>query len=208
MKFGLIGGCDFYSQDDLKFINESLPGMLPFDVSIIDEFGPKFFWGGYAQYALLKHLYLGPSYEYHYTGSRVGARDYSGAFSFDQYVHVLQIGLKSDYLFLRTKHLFFDAEVNAGVNLTSWKMDNRLNLEESGDAERQIDYLNGFGWYLSPAAKLRYQVIQAVFLTSTASYSFDLKEKYKYKGYQNSDVIRNPSWSGLKLSLGVEFLLK
>lgn len=208
LRLGAISGYDFYRQGDLKFLNQSLTDMLPFEVSVIDDFSPKFFWGVYAQYELFKHLHLGPSYEYHYTGSRVGARDYSGAFSFDQYVRVHQIGLKSDYLFLQAKRLFFDAEVNAGFNLTSWKMDNYLKIEDNGDPERQIDYLNGFGWYLSPAIQIGYLVNPRINLTGTVGYTFDLKEKYRFKGFGGSNIVKTPEWDGLKLSIGIEFKLK
>jgi hypothetical protein len=206
LKFGAIEGYDFYNQKDLKFVNKSLSDMLPFDVRVIDDF-KQLFWGGYALYQLSNHFYLGPSYEFHYTGSRIGARDYSGVFSFDQYVHMHQIGLKSGYTFLQSEQLFLDAETNGGISLTRWKMDNYLKIGD-GDSERQIDYLNGFGWYLSPAIKVGSQVFPRVNLTTTVGYSFDLKEKYQDKDDRNLKIIKCPNWNGLKISLGVEFLLK
>jgi hypothetical protein len=182
LKFGALGGYAFYNQDDLKLLNQNLSGTLPFEVSIIDDFKPSFFWGGYAEYGLSNHFYLGPAYEYHYTGSRVGARDYSGTFSFDQFVHVHQFGIKSDYLFLKVGKLSFDAELNGGVSLTDWKMDYNLKIGETEDySEHQNDHLKGFGWYLTPAHKSGYQLTSRVSLTGTAAYSFDIKENYRYE---------------------------
>ena len=79
IKLGVMAGYAFYQQDDLKSVNREILSQLPFESQIIDNFDPVFFFGCYAQYELFSHFYIGPAYEYRYTGSRLGTKDYSGS---------------------------------------------------------------------------------------------------------------------------------
>ncbi len=210
LKIGAIGGYAFYNQNDLKFINQETLNQLPFDAEIVDNFKPSFYFGAYIQYETLKRFYIGPAYEYHDTGSRLGARDYSGIFSFDQYVHKHQIGLKTDYsLTPPSNRIGLDAEMNAGVNFTNWKMDSNLEIGDDGEySEQEIDKFRGFSWYVSPALNFSYRIFSQVFLTGNAAYSFELHKKYHYKNNKSLKVVKTPAWSGFKLSLGIEFHFK
>jgi hypothetical protein len=209
LKFGILGGYAFYSQNDLKSLNQIISDEIPFDTQIIDDFEPVFYFGGYVQYELFNQFYLGPAYEYHYTGSRLGARDYSGMFSFDQYVRTHQLGLKADYSLFSMKRMFIAAELNLGANFTEWEMDSNLEIGENEEySEQELEQLEGFSWYVSPTLKLGYRILSWVSLTGRVGYFFDVNQNYHYQNNKNIDVIKNPDWSGLKLSAGLEFQLR
>ena len=208
IKIGLMAGYAFYQQDDLKSINHQIQSQLPFEAQIIDNFDPVFYFGGYAQYELFNHFCIGPVYEYRYTGSRLGTKDYSGTYSFDQYVKAHQIGLKFDYSLLSMKQIVLNAQLSGGASFTDWKMDSNLEVGEDGDySEHQVDKFKGHGWYVSPGISFGYRLIPQVTLIGSATYSFDIAQRYKYLMNTAVNVINNPDWSGIKLSLGIEFNL-
>lgn len=208
IKIGLMAGYAFFQQDDLKSINHQIQSQLPFEAQIIDNFDPVFYFGGYAQYELFNHFYMGPVYEYRYTGSRLGTKDYSGRYSFDQYGKAHQIGLKFDYSLLYMKQIVLNAQLSGGASFTDWKMDSNLEVGEDGDySEHQVDKFKGHGWYVSPGISFGYRLIPQVTLIGSATYSFDIAQRYKYLMNTAVNVINNPDWSGIKLSLGIEFNL-
>lgn len=210
LKFGVWGGYSFYPQNELKSVNNSMMSSLPFETQVIDNFKPAFYFGSSIQYRLLNHFYLGPSYEYHYAGSRLGSRDYSGQFIFDQYIHTHQFALKMDYQLVSFQKMAISAQASTGGNLSSWKMDSNFELGEDGQLlnEQSTDEYTGFSWHISPAVKCTYEVIPGISLTATVAYAFDIARKYHYKGRKDWKATKSPEWSGLNLSLGLDFQLK
>jgi hypothetical protein len=208
IKLGVTAGYAFYDQKDLKDINREIIAQLPFEARIIDNFEPVFYFGGYVQYELSNRFSLGPNYEYHYTGSRLGIKDYSGTYSFDQYVNAHQIGLKFNYSLMSFQRFIFETQLGGGACFTDWRMDTNLEIGEDGEyPESQLEKLKGHSWYVSPGLNFGYRLISQVTLTGSATYSFDIARKYKYLKNKNVNVINSPDWSGFKLSVGIEFNL-
>ncbi len=208
LKMGVISGYAFYQHDDLKAANRNVLSQIPFNARIIDNFEPAVFIGGYVQYELLRYFYMGPVYEYHYTGSRIGARDYSGMYSFDQYLNAHQIGLKLDYALVTVETIIFNLQLNGGAGFTDWRMESRIQFAGEEDyAEDEIEKFKGHSWYVTPGINLEYEIYPRIILTGTASYLFDIAGKYTYLYNRNMDVINQPHWGGLKLSGGIAFRL-
>ena len=203
IKIGAISGYAFYSQEDLKSLNQIILNQLPFEAQIVDEFKPGFFFGAFTQYELFSRFYLGPNYEYYYAGSRLGAEDYSGLFYFDQYIKVHQLGLKIDYAVLPLNRTVFNIEMNVGANFTDWLMDSYFEIRESGEYAEQMDKLKGLSWYFSPALIIELNMFKCVDLIGSIAYSFDLLKNYHYEGNRNTVFQMTPNWTGLKLSTGI-----
>lgn len=202
-RFGISGGYGTYNHSDLKSINQSAIKQLPFDTKIIDEFEPNFNFGGYCQTRLFNRFWLGPDYHYYYTGSRLGQKDYSGEYSFDQYLKAHAIGLKMDYVISAVDRISYQIELISGGSFSKWEMDSKLNISE--ESETQIDNLKGFSWYALPSFAVNYKVLKNISLVGSAGYSIDLIKKYKYEANRDIQITTMPDWSGLRLSLGVEF---
>ena len=206
IKLGIHSGLSFFGQEDLKSINQEFKKQLPFETEIIDDFKPVLFFGGYSQYELLNRFALGPVYEYHYAGSRLGARDYSGIFSFDQYIKSHQIGMKFSYSLISEPQKAFIVEMNTGINITKWKTDSKLEIGEEGFfLQQDKDNFTGKSWNVTPAIRYIYKIINPVSLFGNLAYSFDLAGKYIYEEDKSLDVTKAPHWGGLKVSIGVEF---
>jgi hypothetical protein len=192
---------------------------LPFKAKILAEYEPSFFFGTYAQYELVKRLNIGPTYNYYYTGSRIGQRDYSGSFSSDQYLYTHAFGFKVDYLLARFSQFDFTIQLNTGINFTKWRGETKLIIsEESINMEGEfnsiyiqsynnINVINGVGWYALPAICFDYHLSDRISLVSGIGYSFDFLHYYKHEFYKDIKLTSVPDWSGLRLSLGLEFKL-
>ncbi|HNX56395.1 MAG TPA: TonB-dependent receptor [Prolixibacteraceae bacterium] len=205
LRFGITGGFGTFSQSDLKSLNQTVMDQLPFDAKIVDEFEPNFNFGGYTQYQLFNRFWLGPEYRYYYTGSRLGQKDYSGVYSFDQYLHSHTVGLKMGYVVAEIDRFSFQFQVNSGVGFTKWKMDSKLKIGE--ESENQIDNLKGFSWYALPSFAVNYKIFDNLSLVGSAGYSIDLIKKCKYEANSDIKIVKNPDWSGLRLTLGLEYEL-
>ena len=204
-RFGILGGLAAFNHSDLKYLNQTGIDELPFDAKIIDEFEPNYNFGAYAQYHLFQKFWIGPEYHYYYTGSRLGQKDYSGIYSFDQYLQSHTVGLKMGYLLTEINEFSFQFQVNSGVGFTKWKMDSKLTIGE--DSERQIDNLTGFSWYALSSIVVNYKIFQGFSMVGSAGYSLDLVKKYKYEANSDIKIVKNPDWSGLRLTLGLEYEL-
>lgn len=202
-RLGITGGWATFNQSDLIAINRETINNLPFDSKIIDEFEPNFNFGAYTQYRLFHRFWLGTEYHYYYTGSRLGQKDYSGVYSFDQYLKAHAVGLKFDFLAAEINSLSLYYQLNAGGIITEWKMDYELNLSEA--VESEISKLKGLSWYAHPAIAVEFKVFQNFSVNGSVGYLFDVLKDYQYKANSEFKVVRKPDWSGLRLSLGVEY---
>jgi len=206
IKIGAQAGYTFFEQKDLRSVNRTIKDQLPFTTDIIDDFQPFFYFGVYSQYKLFNRFSIGPAYEYHYGGSRLGAKDYSATFSYDQYINSHQVGLKLDCALLSAVRMVLNFEITSGINITKWKTDMNLEIGDDGlFSERQMMNFKGHSWNISPAVKLGYYVIPEICLFGALTYSFDLLKKYTNQENENINVVKTPDLSGLKLSLGLEF---
>lgn len=203
IKIGVIGTYGTYSQSDIKDINQIMIDGFPFESKVVDDFEPGYIVGAYLQYCIAGRFSVGPSYHYRYTGSRLGRCDYSGTFSFDQYLHAHSAGVKSDLVFADFGKMNLTAQLDGGITLTSWEMETKL--EVSGLSEQEKEELNGVSWYVSPAVSVNYMFLENCILFVSAGYSFDIVQKYHYKEDKSLDINKNPNWSGLLLSIGLEF---
>jgi len=93
IKYGITGGVAFFSESYLKQINIDVIKNLPFNVQTINNFPPTICYGGYILTPLGSRISLGPSYQFYTTGSRLGAKDYSGSYTFDQIISAHSLGL-------------------------------------------------------------------------------------------------------------------
>jgi hypothetical protein len=192
-----------YNQNDLKKINQDMKNQLPFDSKVIDKFEPTINFGAYAQYRLFDRFFAGPTYQYNYTGSRLGQKDYSGTYSFDQYLNSSSIGLKMDYIFIQKKYFSLGVQLNSGVSFTHWKTDSKLEI--SSVTSQNIEKLKGTTWYVLPALEPRFRIVNHLSLGASAGYSFDLIKKFNFLTESYTEIVRTPDWSGIRLCMSLEF---
>jgi hypothetical protein len=198
-KIGLTGGLAVYFENDLKEINTQVLNASPFDLKIINDFPPTFFYGGYILNRMGKRMYFGPSYTFYTTGSRLGIKDYSGSYRFDQILSAHSLGGQFEVL-LHTRNknnIFF--EFTAGAHFATWKMDEMLKVGDEKVLDEQT--LKAVKPFIYPAFKITKPVYGHLQVALKAGYSFDLAGKYK-TGNMKSNT--KASFSGPRLSVILE----
>ena len=212
VRVGLSSGYDFFCQHKLKSLNKSVIQLMPFEVNTIDDFKPHFNFNVYTQYMLSEKLYLGPEYAYHYSGSRLGIKDYSGYFSYDQYLRVHQVGIKFNYKVIPLKRSAINFEMSTGAGFSNWKTEYYLEIGENGEYSEEFENeYKGFSWYIIPAVQYQFHLSSRLSAAWTVSYSFDLMKKYNIESHignkKTYTVDMTPCWSGFNLLLGIGYIL-
>ncbi len=201
-KIGVSGGIAFFNETDLKKLNTDVISILPFEVQTINDFPSTICYGGYVLTPLNSWFSLGLNYQYYTTGSRLGASDYSGSYSFDQIISAHAPGIHVEILLRQSKYYLFYFEGIAGVQLAKWKLSEKTKL---GD-QQQIDNkeLNAKKPFIFPRLKIMYPLTDHLGLVATAGYSFDLGGKYRLSDDTQSKSTTKVPFSGLKLMIAIE----
>lgn len=203
LKLGAFGGFANYSFENLEKLNDEVINQLPFDVVVIDNFPSRIFFGGHVLIRVANWYSVGPAFEFHSTGSRVGASDYSGSYHFDQILSTHQLGIENEIRISKNIKPAVFIEISGGVNFSSWKMEEVLDIgEEKQEDKSSYDAVKPFVY---PAMKIAYPVYKDFSAFAKAGYLFDLGGKYHLSGNKDYQSTLKIPWNGLRLSLGLEF---
>lgn len=205
LKLGLTGGFGGYSYEKLSDINDAVINQLPFGAAVIDNFPDRFYFGGNALIRIANWYCAGPSYQYHSTGSRVGAKDYSGSYHFDQIISAHQLGLENEIRISKSLKpgVFFD--ISGGVNFSTWKTEGILEISGEKDEDR-AEYV-AVKPFVLPAFKISYPVYKNFTVAAQAGYLFGLGGKYHLSGNKDYQSTLKIPWSGYRFSLSLEYLV-
>lgn len=198
-KVGLSGGLVVYFEPDLKDINTQVINGSPFDLQTVNNFPPTLFYSGFILNRMGNRMYFGPSYSFYTTGSRLGIKDYSGSYQFDQILSAHSLGGQFEILVFTKNMMNIFFESTAGAHFATWKMSELLKVgDEKVPDEQKLQAVKPF---IYPAFKIAVPVYGRLQVALKAGYSFDLAGKYK-TGNLKTDT--KASFSGPRLSLILE----
>ena len=203
LKLGLTGGFGGYSFEKLSDINDEVINQLPFEAAVIDNFPDRFYFGGVALIRVANWYWAGPSYQYHSTGSRVGAKDYSGSYHFDQILSAHQLGVENEIRISKTMKSAVFLDISGGVNFSTWKTEEVLEI--SGETDEDRSEFVAVKPFVLPAFKISYPVYKNLTVAAQAGYLFDLGGKYHLSGNNDYKSTLKIPWSGYRISLGLEY---
>ena len=203
IKFGLTAGYADFSVGNLESINEEIMAQLPFETNVIDNFPSRFYYGGHILLRLANWYSIGPAYEFHSTGSRIGAKDYSGLYQFDQILSTHQLEIENEFQVSGGFKPAVFIDINGGVNFSSWKMKELLNVgEEKQEDKNEYAAMKPFVY---PAMKIAYPVYKDFSAFAKVGYLFDLGGKYHLSDNKDYQSTLKVPWSGIRFSLGLQF---
>jgi hypothetical protein len=205
LKLSLTGGFGGYSFEKLSDINDAVINQLPFEAAVIDNFPDRFYFGGVALIRFANWYWAGPSYQFHSTGSRVGAKDYSGSYHFDQILSAHQLGLENEIRISKSTKPAVFLDIGGGVNFSTWKTEEVLEISGETDEDRS-EYV-AVKPYVLPSFKVSYPVYKNFTVAAQAGYLFDLGGKYHLSGNKDYQSTLKIPWSGYRFSLGLEYLV-
>jgi hypothetical protein len=199
-KVGLTGGLAVFSVHDLKEINTGVINTSPFDLQTVNNFPPTLFYGGFILNRMGKRIYFGPSYSFYTTGSRLGIKDYSGSYRFDQVLSAHSLGGQFEFLLSAKNKMNIYFEPTAGAHFATWKMDELLKVGDEKVSDEQT--LKAVKPFIYPAFKITVPVYGHLKVALKAGYSFDLAGKYK-KGNMKAET--KVPFSGPRISAIMEY---
>lgn len=201
--FGVTAGAGNYSQSDLKEINSLVANQLIFETRLIDDFPPTFFWGLHFAYQINPRLYFGPDYQFHTTGSRLGYKDYSGSYSYDQILSCNSIAVKAENILFEKGVTSFGLRMSGGINLSGWKIIEKVTIGKQ--TETSLTRLFALRPFIYPSIRVTHSFTGFLEVSVASGYSIDLGGKYRIKnnGRSISDYIA--SWSGPRLELNIDY---
>jgi len=206
VSFQVYGGLATYKMDGLKEFNELVGESVPFDISNVDNFDPGFYFGASAHTALFSNLMLGLSYQYNTTGSRIGIKDYSGYYNFDQIVNGHLLGIEPGVIMTETSKYRLIFTIMSGALFTLVKTEEVLSV--SGQKEEDQEYMSAFSIPVYPSINLYVPVNDLISGYFSAGYLVDTGGKVHLKG--NRDAFLNiggypvkTGWTGLRISAGL-----
>lgn len=204
-KIGGTGGFGFYGFNDLKEANDNVISTLPFETRVIDDFPARGFFGGYALLRITDWFWTGPSYEFHSTGSRIGAKDYSGSYHFDQILSTHQLGIQNEVRISSGTAPAISVELTGGLNFSQWNMDELLKVGEETQKDNQ-DW-QAMKPFVMPAFKVSYPLVSGFVAFARAGYLFDLGGKFHLAASKDYESAQKVPWSGFRISAGLEFMV-
>lgn len=203
LKIGFTVGATYFIEKDLKQLNTDVIKSLPLNVQTINNFPPYFSYGSYILSVLSPKFSIGPSYQFYTTGSRIGAKDYSGSYSFDQIISAHSLGILTELLITKNEKSVVYFESIVGIHLAIWKMEEKYNI--SDQEEKTTEKLRAIKPFIYPGLKYSFPIASSLGIAVKAGYSFDLAGKFRPESNPEIKSDTKVSFSGPRLSVAIEY---
>jgi len=189
---------------ELKDFNSNIIQSLPVDAKIVDNFPQTGFIEGNLLYNF-KAIYLGGSFIYHSTGSRISYNDYSGELKYDQIVSSYSFGPIVKFKLFKEKRVNINPYISTNIIYTDFRFEETqviFNEEISYDTKMQSAGII-FNIGLEALYKYKWTAL-GVFI----GYSQDTFGELYLDGqkvYNESGNQIRTNWSGIRYGLNMNF---
>lgn len=210
LEFSLYGGAASYMMDNLKSLNVYSRSLMPFSVDEINNFDPGFYFGGSLQTRISDKMYLSLFYQYYYTGSRFGRKDYSGYYVFDQIANGNYMGLEPGITLLNKKAFCLLTSLQIGALFSKIEMREYIQILRSDDSFSQD--LSAFAIAFSPSLKLSLPVIKSIKCFFLVGGMIDTAGRLHIPGNKDAVLIVDGQkagidWTGFRITAGLNIKL-
>ena len=205
---GVFGGLGTYRMAKLKEINEVQTMTVPIEIREIDNFDPRLYIGASVNVKLTEVILLGMNYGFNSTGSRIGLKDYSGYYAYDQIVNGHLFGLEPEVIVWMHRYLTISVSVMSGVIFTSLEMREAMSIGTVKEEDSELFAAVSVPVY--PAVKFSRTLYKKLSAQVSAGYSFDTGGKVHLEGDEDAVIkINNTTvrtgWSGFRITAGLRF---
>lgn len=192
--------------NELKDFNSNALQSLPVEAKVVDNFPQTGFFEGNLLYNF-KKIYLGVSFTYQTTGSRISYIDYSGELKYDQIVSSYSIGPIIKLKLNREKRLNFNPYISTNIINSSYRLEEKVVLFTEEDNNSTDLESSGILINFGLEVIYKYEWIGAgVFIGYTQDTYGDLfldgEEVYLEGSNQFST-----NWSGIRYGINITFEL-
>lgn len=198
-------GYGYYAMTDLKMVNDFTRSKLPFSVKNVNDFKPDLYYGMSLHFAFLKRMSIGLIYQYFTTGSRIGQKDYSGYYAFDQIINGHFIGFEPGLAFGK-KSFVLSPSFCAGVLLSKLKMDEKFIVGETENQDSQNELAHSM--VIMPAVKISEKIFGPLSCFLSVGNMVDIGGRLHLPGNKKAIMVVdgsgiNSDWSGWRLTFGL-----
>lgn len=187
----------------LKKFNRDIISSLPVNPKVVDDFPSQPYIEGSIVYHNTNPMYLGLSFGYHSTGSRISYKDYSGELKIDNVLSAYSPGIVVGAI-ITDKVLVLKSEANFSYSISN------LEIIEQILSEKDQLKLESHSFQLEPRIRLTYLLNEFEF-GLRGGYLIDFGGKYSLEGNPDSflengedDAIKS-NWSGIRFGLSVAY---
>jgi hypothetical protein len=208
VSFGIFGGLGTYKMDKLKEINRMQAESLPIETVKVNNFNPGIYIGASANLEISRSFSVGLNYHFNSTGSRIGQKDYSGFYAFDQIVNGHFLGLEAVTFIEENKFLTASLSMISGACFTHLEMRETISVSEQRHEDSELFTATSF--YLYPNVKFCIPVYKIISVNFALGLLYDSGGKIHLKGNKNAVLGLNESpvktgWTGLRVTTGLRF---
>jgi hypothetical protein len=206
--FGVFGGLGTYKMDNLKEINNLQAMSLPIKPVTVDNFNPGLYLGASFNNKLSKYLLFGLNYQFNSTGSRIGQKDYSGYYAYDQIVNGYFFGIEPEVIIKKTNSIMISVSIVTGTSFTSLEIKEVISI--SGQEEKNSESFTAVSFPLYPAVKLSKPFSNNISGTVSLGYLYDTGGVFHLEGQKNAiirinDIPVKTGWTGFRITAGLRF---
>lgn len=206
LNFSAYAGYATYEMNKLKEINNLTEKLLPFEVKNVNNFDPGFYFGGSLQTLILSNIYLGLIYQYYTTGSRIGQKDYSGFYAFDQRMNGHLVGVEPEIILTNKKEFSISSSVQVGALFSEIKMNEYLLVGEIKNQDYKT--FSAFSIVIYPSVKISVPIYRRIRCLLSFGRMFDTSGKVHLSNDKNAlllidDTKVKTGWSGWRITTGL-----
>ncbi|MFZ0283132.1 MAG: hypothetical protein WAL29_15890 [Bacteroidales bacterium] len=188
----------------LKELNDEIESQLPFSVKSVDNFDPGFYFGGSIQTIFYSKVLVGIIYQYYTTGSRIGQKDYSGYYAFDQITNGHFVGLEPGMIVFNKKVICIAAFVQGGALFSGIKMNEDLIVGEINNTDSRN--LRAFSIAITPTVKASIPIIHPLRCSLSLGRMIDTGGEVHLPKNKDAVLMINNSkvktgWSGWRMAI-------
>ncbi len=210
VSFSSFGGIATFQMNHFKVLNDIIAEALPFNTTSADNFGPGLYFGASVNTMLFPGLMFGLGYQYNTTGSRIGTKDYSGFYCYDQILNGHFLYLEPAVIFEETSKYSFVLSFPSGAVFTRARLEEILSVSDRD--EKSSEALSALSFAICPSLKASFPVKDCLSAFVSIGYMIDKGGKVHLNGNSNAvlragDRIVKTGWTGLRLSAGLNLNL-
>ena len=202
-KLGISSGGAAFFTGELQKLNNQVVSSSPLGLQTINNFPPTLTYGMYVLNKMGNRLALGPSYNFYTTGSRIGLKDYSGEYSFDQIISAHALGIQLEILISEKENSAVYFENIAGANFGSWKMFEKLTI--GNENQKDETRLKAIKPFIYPGFKFLWKINHSFRVFVKGGVSVDVAGKFHIEGNPKAKSETKANYSGARINIGLEY---
>jgi len=192
---GFTTGYSAFAMKDLKSSLENDFNIIPFETRIVSNF-PS--WISFGCYFLRKFGFysIGVEYDFNSTAGRISSVDYSGNYSFDEWLNGHSFGLVNSFRFLRLGKFQAEAGFTVGYLYSTIKTNEYMQVADISTSYSFSYYSDSF--YIEPGVSVSY-LFPFMRIGAEIGYQFNKGGLIKTEEGEKTLISHQTDWSGFRI---------